>query len=76
MTHSPDPGMTDASAGEAVGAPPFLSLHTVVVLLTALDLGLVVGGLAALTGAAPAAAVLAGLTAAGASTPALRSLIR
>ncbi|MFD4865277.1 hypothetical protein [Streptomyces sp. NPDC058412] len=55
---------------------PFLSLHTTVVLLTALVIGLVIGGLTFLTGISAAAAVLAGLTGTGASTPVLRSLIR
>ncbi|MGW7330141.1 hypothetical protein ACWGIU_16400 [Streptomyces sp. NPDC054840] len=55
---------------------PFLSLHTTVVLLTALVIGLVIGGLTFLTGASAAAAVIAGLTSAGASTTVLRSLIR
>ncbi|MGW2619601.1 hypothetical protein [Streptomyces sp. NPDC001500] len=55
---------------------PFLPLHTAVVLLTAIVLGLVIGGLTALTGAHPAAAVIAGLTAVGTSTAALRTLIK
>ncbi|WP_328966186.1 hypothetical protein [Streptomyces virginiae] len=55
---------------------PFLSLHTTVVLLTALVIGVIVGGLTFLTGASVAAAVIAGLTGTGASTPVLRSLIR
>ncbi|MFJ7334372.1 hypothetical protein ACIQU3_21255 [Streptomyces sp. NPDC101110] len=54
----------------------FLPLRTAVVLLTALVLGLVIGGLTALTGAHPATAAIAGLTAAGASTVALRTLIQ
>lgn len=55
---------------------PFLSLHTTVVLLVALVIGLVVGGLTALAGSSAAAAVIAGLTASGAATPVLRTLIR
>ncbi|GGW69971.1 hypothetical protein [Streptomyces xantholiticus] len=55
--------------------PPFLSLHTTVVLLTALVIGLVAGGLTALTSAPIAAAVLTGLAAAGSAVPVLRSLI-
>ncbi|MFI5820486.1 hypothetical protein ACIA8I_15375 [Streptomyces rishiriensis] len=54
---------------------PFLSLHTAVVLLTALVIGLVTGALTALTGAPVAGAVLAGLGAAGPSVPVLRCLI-
>ncbi|AIR98450.1 hypothetical protein [Streptomyces glaucescens] len=64
------PGRSDSAT-----EPPFLSLHTTVVLLTALVLGLIVGGLAALTHVPPAGAVLAGLTAAGSTVPVLRSLI-
>ncbi|MGW0829599.1 hypothetical protein [Streptomyces prunicolor] len=55
---------------------PFLSLHTAVVLLTALITGLVIGGLTALTDVPAAAAVIAGLTSAGSSIPVLRTLIR
>lgn len=54
----------------------FLPLHTAVVLLTAVVIGLVIGGLAALAGAPLAAAVVAGMTSAGGSVPALRGLIR
>ncbi|MDA5283696.1 hypothetical protein [Streptomyces sp. Isolate_45] len=54
----------------------FLPLRTAVVLLTALVLGLIVGGLTALTGTHPATAVIAGLTTAGAGTAALRTLIQ
>ncbi|MEU8433124.1 hypothetical protein AB0F18_09420 [Streptomyces sp. NPDC029216] len=56
--------------------PPFLTLHSAVVLLGALLVGLVTGGLGYLGGAPPALAVLAGLTAAGGAVPGLRSLIR
>lgn len=55
---------------------PFLPLRTAVVLLSALVLGLVIGGLTALTGVHPATAVIAGLTTAGASTTVLRTLIQ
>jgi ABC-type antimicrobial peptide transport system permease subunit len=65
----------NSSPNESV-AQPFLSLHTTVVLLAALVIGLVIGGLTALTGASVAAAVIAGLTSAGASAPVLRTLIR
>ncbi|MFF0744977.1 hypothetical protein ACFYVL_31705 [Streptomyces sp. NPDC004111] len=73
MTHTTPPpaGPPSRPAPE----PPFLSLHTTVVLLTALVIGLVSGGLTALTGAPPAAAVLAGLTSTGLSVPVLISLI-
>ncbi|MFF3943136.1 hypothetical protein [Streptomyces phaeofaciens] len=55
---------------------PFLSLHTAVVLLSAFVIGAVLGTLALFTGAPVAAAVAAGITSAGGSVPALRSLIR
>lgn len=55
--------------------PPFLSLHTTVVLLTAFVIGITVGFLTVLTQVPVAGAVLAGLTASGSSVPALRSLI-
>ncbi|MFI1279960.1 MULTISPECIES: hypothetical protein [unclassified Streptomyces] len=58
------------------GDPPFLTLHTAVVLLLALFAGLVVGGLSLFGGVRPALALLAGLTAAGAVVPAARGLIR
>ncbi|MFF0744973.1 hypothetical protein ACFYVL_31685 [Streptomyces sp. NPDC004111] len=45
-------------------------------LLTALVIGLVTGGLTFLTGVPAAAAVLAGMTSTGASIPVLRTLIR
>ncbi|WP_445280250.1 hypothetical protein [Streptomyces sp. DSM 118148] len=53
------------------GPAPFLTIHTAVVLLIAVVIGLVVGGLTFLSGGAVAAAVLAGLTAAGVSVPVL-----
>lgn len=70
---TPPPAQSGRSGSET--EPPFLSLHTTVVLLTALVLGLIVGGLTALTDVPPAGAVLAGLTAAGSTVPVLRSLI-
>ncbi|MEV7691354.1 hypothetical protein [Streptomyces bungoensis] len=57
------------------GPAPFLTIHTAVVLLIAVVIGLVVGGLTFLSGGAVAAAVLAGLTAVGVSVPVLRTLI-
>nr|WP_309144308.1 hypothetical protein [Streptomyces sp. BR123] len=54
---------------------PFLSLHAAVVLLTALVIGFVVGGLSHLGGMPAPLAVLAGL-AAGAAVPVLHGLIR
>ncbi|MEU6680297.1 hypothetical protein [Streptomyces sp. NPDC046925] len=58
------------------GPEPFLSLHTAVVLLAAVVIGLVLGGLTWLTQVSAAAAVLAGLAGAGVSIPVLHSLIR
>lgn len=75
MTKPQTPRSAAPSPNEPA-AQPFLSLHTTVVLLTALVIGLVIGGLTALTGVPVATAVIAGLTSAGASTPVLRTLIR
>lgn len=58
------------------GTEPFVSLHTAVVLLAAVVIGLVIATLTVLSGVHPAAAAVAGLTAAGASTTVLRTLIR
>ncbi|TDU67964.1 hypothetical protein EDD91_8026 [Streptomyces sp. KS 21] len=74
MTQMTPPSMPPTRGGSGP-EPPFLSLHTAVVLLTALVIGLVVGGLTIQTGASVAVAVLAGLTATGSSVPVLRSLI-
>ncbi|MFH8701969.1 hypothetical protein [Streptomyces chartreusis] len=52
-----------------------MTVHTAIVLLIAVVIGLIVGGLTFLSGGAVAAAVLAGLTAAGVSVPVLRTLI-
>ncbi|QKW09853.1 hypothetical protein HUT18_29035 [Streptomyces sp. NA04227] len=54
---------------------PFLSLHSAVILLAGLVIGLVIGCLTVLGGASVAVAVIAGLTSAGASIPVLRTLI-
>jgi hypothetical protein len=54
---------------------PFVTLHTALVLLTALVIGQVVGGLTFLGGTPVASAVLAGLLSAGGSVPVLRTLI-
>ncbi|MCX4816613.1 hypothetical protein OG601_39095 [Streptomyces sp. NBC_01239] len=53
-----------------------MTLHTAVVLLTAVVIGLVVGGLSYLSGTPVAGAVLAGLLSAGGSVPVLHHLIR
>ncbi|MGW1608953.1 hypothetical protein ACWCQZ_06015 [Streptomyces sp. NPDC002285] len=73
MTQTTPPA--NSSPSGSAPEPPFLSLHTTVVLLTALVIGLVAGGLTILTGAPVAGAVLAGLTAAASAVPVLRSLI-
>ncbi|WP_331725965.1 hypothetical protein [Streptomyces sp. NBC_01012] len=67
------PAQPDATGPET--QPPFLSLHTTVVLLTAFVLGLVVGGLTVLTGIHVAGAALAGLSTTGSAVPVLRPLI-
>ncbi|MFG2271912.1 hypothetical protein ACWEGX_08155 [Streptomyces chartreusis] len=72
MTNTQNQQPADGPASE----PPFLSLHTAVVLLAALAIGLAIGVLTAFTGVPGAAAVIAGLTTTGASIPVLRSLIR
>ncbi|TXL91849.1 hypothetical protein EW053_06060 [Streptomyces sp. IB2014 016-6] len=56
--------------------PPFISMHTAIVLLAAIFIGLVVGGLTYLSDLSSPGAVLAGLGAGGFSVPTLRSLIR
>ncbi|MGW1395663.1 hypothetical protein ACWD6Q_28830 [Streptomyces nigra] len=53
-----------------------MTVHTAIVLLIAVVIGLIVGGLTFLSGGAVAPAVLAGLTAAGVSIPVLRTLIQ
>ncbi|UPZ26687.1 hypothetical protein MUK60_01990 [Streptomyces sp. LRE541] len=60
----------------APGTEPFVSLHTAVVLLAAVVIGLVIATLTVLSGAHPATAAITGLTAAGAGTGVLRNLIR
>lgn len=54
---------------------PFMSLHTALVLLIAVVIGLIVGGLSFLSGTSAAGAVLAGLISTGGSVPVLRTLI-
>lgn len=54
---------------------PFMTLHTALILQTALVIGLVVGGLTFLGGTPAAGAVLVGLLSAGGSVPVLRTLI-
>ncbi|MCI3928149.1 hypothetical protein [Streptomyces sp. AN091965] len=54
---------------------PFLTVHTALVLLTAVVVGLVMGGLVFIGGGTAAEAVFTGLGAGGASVPVLRGLI-
>lgn len=55
---------------------PFLTVRTALILLAAVLIGSVAGGLTFLSGESGAGSVLAGLTDFGASIPLLRSLIR
>ncbi|MFE2521902.1 hypothetical protein [Streptomyces mirabilis] len=63
------------STGLPSAAPPFLSLHTTVVLLVAAFFGVVMGGLPFLSEKSVPKAVAAGLTTATVSTPVLHKLI-
>lgn len=79
MSNSNNSPSSHAPASDRVASlpeAPFLSLHTAVVLLISVVIGIVVGCLTALAGTPVAAAVVAGMAAAGASIPVLRSLIR
>ena len=55
--------------------PPFLTVHTAIILLAAIVIGALVGVLTFLIAPIVAAATLAGLTAFGTSIPILRGLI-
>ncbi|MFJ3791354.1 hypothetical protein [Kitasatospora sp. NPDC090091] len=57
------------------GPAPFLTVRTAIILVAAVVIGLVVGGLTFLGGGPVAAAVLAGLTGSGASVLGLHQLI-
>ena len=76
MTTNPSPQAPDSQTNGSGPDDPFLSLHTAVVLLAAVVIGLVAGCLTALTEVPTATAVLTGLAAGGASVSVLRSLIR
>ena len=54
---------------------PFMTVHTAIILLTAVVIGMIVGALTFLSGVPAAGAVLAGLTGTGTSVPVLRGLI-
>ncbi|MFG3055403.1 hypothetical protein ACGFZP_31270 [Kitasatospora sp. NPDC048239] len=75
-TQNPQEPTTPTTADLMTDQEPFLSLHTTVVLLTAIVIGFVIGGLTTFTGVPVAAAVIAGTTSAGVSIPVLRTLIR
>ncbi|MGW5818677.1 hypothetical protein [Streptomyces noursei] len=75
-TQNSHPAHSPSQPSASDPEPPFLSLHTTVVLLAAVVIGIVFGCLAAIAGTSAAGAVAAGLTAVGASVPVLRSLIR
>ncbi len=66
--HAPEPTRPEPT--------PFMSQHTALVLLTAVVIGLIIGGLTYLNRVPVPGAVTAGLLAAGGSVPVLRSLIR
>ncbi|MFH8589045.1 hypothetical protein ACH4GP_32485 [Streptomyces celluloflavus] len=76
MTNTQNAQPTHPPSQPSEPDPPFLSLHTTVVRLAAAVIGIVLGCLTALAGTSAAGAVVAGLTAAGASVPVLRSLVR
>ncbi|MBE8477460.1 hypothetical protein IQ210_41575 [Streptomyces sp. 3R004] len=61
--------------GEITGRRPFIPLHTAVVLVISVLIGLVSGGLTFLAGSPLPLSVLTGLGASGTSIPVLRSLI-
>ncbi|GGV30698.1 hypothetical protein AB0I84_43765 [Streptomyces spectabilis] len=70
--------MSSSSAPTPPNQPergPFLTVHTALVLLTAVVVGLVMGGLVFVGGGTAAEAALVGLTAGGAGVPVLRGLI-
>lgn len=54
---------------------PFMTMHTAIILLAAVIIGLIAGILTFLSGTLVPAAVLAGLSTSGLSIPVLRSLI-
>ncbi|GAA1413980.1 hypothetical protein GCM10009639_67570 [Kitasatospora putterlickiae] len=66
---------TNAAPDPSTAPAPLMSMHTALVLLAAAFIGLVAGALTFLGGGPVAAAVLAGLTGAGASVSVLHKLI-
>ncbi|WEO99540.1 hypothetical protein A6P39_038905 [Streptomyces sp. FXJ1.172] len=69
------PGSPDSAGLPPTAPPPFVSLHTAVVLLAAAFCGLVMGGLMFLSEGSVPKAVATGLATAGAGTVALHKLI-
>ncbi|MEU5251674.1 hypothetical protein [Streptomyces longwoodensis] len=69
------PGASGPCEPEPCTAGPFLPLHTALVLLTAIVIGLIVAVLTFLSGTSAAGAALAGLLSTGAGIPVLRTLI-
>ncbi|MFE2916743.1 hypothetical protein [Kitasatospora indigofera] len=66
---------TSANRTDSPKSEPFLTARTVLILLAAVIIAIVVGGLSFLGGAPVAGAVLAGLIAFGTSAPVLHKLI-
>ncbi|MFF6914525.1 hypothetical protein [Streptomyces sp. NPDC012466] len=71
----PSPGASGPRESGPCAASPFLPLHTALVLLTAIVIGLIVAILTFLSGTPAAGAALAGLLSTGAGIPVLRTLI-
>ena len=72
---TPEPPTPSNTAGRPSTLPPFLPLHTAVVLLMASFFGVVMGGLTFLSERSVPKAVAVGLTTAGLSISVLRRLI-
>lgn len=73
MSSTPSPA--PLTPPEPSGPGPFMTQHTAIILLAAVVIGLVIGGLTFLSGTPVAGAILAGLVSAGGSVPVLRTLI-
>ncbi|GGW98929.1 hypothetical protein GCM10010297_21010 [Streptomyces malachitofuscus] len=72
---NPSPGASGLRETGPCAAGPFLSLHTALVLLAAIVIGLIVAILTFLSGTPAAGAALGGLLSTGAGIPVLRTLI-
>ncbi|MGW7046337.1 hypothetical protein ACWGDT_27320 [Streptomyces avermitilis] len=73
MSSAPDPTPSNSSGSSRPG--PFMTQRTAIILLTAVVIGLIVGGLTFLSDTAAPGAVLAGTLSAGGSVPVLHGLI-